>query len=103
MAPGLQKRYPDIKTYTGRDVNNPHHLLKMEIGPRGFHAMVFTDKGSFLIEPTYKDNLTDYAVFRKQDVLRESHDRFSCLVSNSSIKPDDSSTNKSFQNPTGTE
>ena len=41
MATGLAARYPQIRTYVGQGVTDPTASARFDIGPRGFHGMVF--------------------------------------------------------------
>ena len=40
MAPGLAQRFPQIKTYLGKGVDNPTALVRLDYTHHGFHAMV---------------------------------------------------------------
>ena len=71
MASALQAKYPGIRTFTGQSLDDPRLLLKMDIGPAGFHAMVFAPEGDWAIEPVQTGNLRDYMAFRKADLARE--------------------------------
>ena len=61
MAPELQQRFPDIRTYTGRGVDDRTATLKIDITPHGFHAMILSSKGRVFIDPYFKD-LTEYYI-----------------------------------------
>ena len=51
MHPELQARYPEIRTYTGVGLEDGA-LLKMDLTPHGFHAMVLTPGGDdWFIDP----------------------------------------------------
>jgi hypothetical protein len=51
MAPGLQSRYPSIRTYLGRDVDVPSATLRLSVTPQGFHAFSHRPKGTLYIDP----------------------------------------------------
>ncbi len=53
MAPGLAKRFPQIRTYLGKGVDNPTALLRMDYTPHGFHAMVLAGEQTYFIDPYY--------------------------------------------------
>jgi hypothetical protein len=40
MAPELQQRYPEIRTYLAQGLSNPAATARFDVGPLGFHAMV---------------------------------------------------------------
>ncbi|MCB0557519.1 MAG: T9SS type A sorting domain-containing protein [Lewinellaceae bacterium] len=53
MAPGLAQRFPGIKTYLGKGVDNPTALVRLDYTPHGFHAMVLAGEGTYFIDPYY--------------------------------------------------
>ncbi|MCB9035136.1 MAG: T9SS type A sorting domain-containing protein [Lewinellaceae bacterium] len=53
MAPGLAQRFPQIKTYLGKGVDNPTALLRLDYTPHGFHAMVLAGEDTYFIDPYY--------------------------------------------------
>lgn len=62
MAPELQAKYPDIRTYTGYACDNPSIRIKCDLTPHGFHAFVQGDpRGSWLIEP-YSPEAKEYGI-----------------------------------------
>jgi len=102
MAPALQAKYPGIKTYTGRSIMNPQQTVKLDVGPNGFHAMIFANGISYLIEPAFEKNQLDYVAFKKQDLIRDADHRFNCMVGGKEVV---STKNNSMTavNPTGAE
>lgn len=59
MEPGLAAQFPDIKTYAGRSLHNPHVTLRFDHTPRGFHAIIHQPAGTTLIAPEV-EGLTDF-------------------------------------------
>ena len=51
MAPALAARYPEIKTYKVFGVDDPAASGRVDITPRGFHAMLHTAQGRVTIDP----------------------------------------------------
>jgi len=104
MEAGLQAKYPEIRTYTGQGIDNPRQIIKLDIGPKGFHAMVFSTKQTFVIEPAYENDLNQYMVFRKGDVMVGEEHAFTCGVTETSsgLLNDDDTTTDAFT-PTGEE
>jgi len=80
MEAGLAAQYPDIKTYTGRGVENPADFVKLDFTPKGFHAMIFSDKGIVFIDPYSSGSVTEYITYYKKDFLKNEADRVSCQV-----------------------
>ena len=62
MAPGLAQRFPRIKTYMGKGVDNPTALVRLDYTPHGFHAMVLAGEGTYFIDPYY--HLLDDGVYQ---------------------------------------
>jgi hypothetical protein len=56
MHPDLAARYPSIKSYAGRGVQNPARMIRFDASPLGFHAVVFTPG-----QPTYYIDPVDHA------------------------------------------
>ncbi len=72
MHPDLAERYPMIKTYAGKSVDNPAHTLRLGYGPNGFHAFVPSEDGGTIIE-TYATQQTQYyIVYPQTGFLMES-------------------------------
>ncbi len=69
--PALQAKFPDIRSFSGRGVNDKHATVKLSISPQGVQGTVFRTASGFLnfeasteiIEP-YSADRAVYAVFR---------------------------------------
>lgn len=62
----LQARFPQIRAFSGKGINDKYATLKLSISPQGIQTMVFrTDKPNEFIEPFSQDQ-TVYAVFKSQ-------------------------------------
>ncbi len=96
MAPELQAKYPEIRTFTGQGIDNPREVIKLDIGPGGFHAMVYGGGGTYAIEPMYAGNSRDYMAFKKADLAGEP---FHCQVEGEDVQK----LSGGGTNPTGTE
>ncbi|SFN27455.1 Por secretion system C-terminal sorting domain-containing protein [Chryseobacterium oleae] len=77
MAPELQAKYPDIKSYVGTGVEDPSVVLRFSLSPVGFSSMIIRSGISEFIEPFTEDR-TVYAVFDSK--ARRGHDKepFEC-------------------------
>jgi hypothetical protein len=53
MAPGLARRHPEIKTYSGRGLTDPTATIHADVTPLGFRASVRSAGGSWYIDPYY--------------------------------------------------
>jgi chitodextrinase len=79
MEPGLEAKYPEIKSYVGVGVNDRSMTAYFSMSPLGFQSMVlYADKSATFIEPYTKD-LSTYAVYRKSDKIA-SLTKFECRV-----------------------
>ncbi len=79
MAPGLAKRFPQIKTYLGKGVDNPTALARIDHTPHGFHAMVLAGEDTYFIDPYFHLlNEGTYLSYFKRDL--ESSEKFECLT-----------------------
>ncbi|MBK6932221.1 MAG: proprotein convertase P-domain-containing protein [Saprospirales bacterium] len=68
MAPDLQARYPQIRSYTGFSPDDPTALLKCDRTPRGFHAMLTSARwGTVFIDPYSQGDALNYVVYHKKD------------------------------------
>lgn len=51
LQPGLQAKYPSIRTYKGQ--NQQGDVMRMDMGPNGFHGIIFSkEKGTIYIDPS---------------------------------------------------
>ena len=82
MAPGLQAKYPNIRTYTGFGLEDPTALLKCDWTPWGFHGMIVSSgMGTFYIDPYAHGDTDHYVVFNKKDYKPSGKKTtFSCAV-----------------------
>lgn len=73
----LQKKYPSIKSYIGKNTLNSAETIRFSISKIGLHAMILQQKeGAVFIDPYTSDHKT-YMVYSKKDV--PSIDPFVCL------------------------
>lgn len=80
MSPVLKTKFPETRSYDA--VAADGEFVKFDITPHGFHAMVFSAKGIFFIDPYSMGDTENYKVYFKRDFI--SSKRMDCdLVSNS--------------------
>ena len=76
---GAGEQFPDIKTYRGVGIDDPTASLRMDYTSFGFHAQVLSTKGSFYIDPYFRNDAAGaYASYYKRDLTNS--DAFSCTV-----------------------
>lgn len=81
MAPELAARYPEIQTYAGYDIDNPTNTVRFDLTPKGFHAMIFTQKfGTVYIDPYSFDKKGHYMVYKRKDARSTMPENFKCGV-----------------------
>lgn len=79
---GLAAKYPSIKTFRGRGIDDPTATARFDLMPNGFHAIVFTGKGTILVDPYAVGDTSHYISYFKTDAERSGE--FVCEVKNSS-------------------
>ena len=67
MAPELQAQFPSIRTYLGQGIDQPTALLRCDMTPAGFHAMVLSDGETWYIDPVTPGDRSAYLVYTKSD------------------------------------
>ena len=79
MRPGLQAKFPSIRTYIGKGVDDPAKTIRCDYSPIGFHATITTaGKPSIYINPVNRGNKL-YAVYAR-DIKDKHTGSFSCLT-----------------------
>ncbi|MDX2029826.1 MAG: M12 family metallo-peptidase [Blastocatellia bacterium] len=79
MAPELAAQVPDFKTYAGQGIDDPTATLRFDVTPEGFHAIVFTAKGTIYVDPYAKGDVEHYISYFKRDFTREE-EQFRCSI-----------------------
>lgn len=68
MHPDLEAKFPEIRTYNAVNVNNSKEVVKIDLTPSGFHAMILSpEKGSIFIDPYVKGDINNYQIYFKKD------------------------------------
>ena len=79
MAPQLAARFPEIKTYRGRGLDDPTATTRLDVTPDGFHAIVLSSAGTVIVEPAPELSRGQYISYDQRDAPQKA-DAFSCLV-----------------------
>jgi Metallo-peptidase family M12 len=97
MAPGLAKRFPELKTYVAQGIDDPAATARIDLTPRGFHAIILSPRGDVYIDPYARETNTHCISYFKRDFL--ANKPFSCLAE-SEIK-DHKTSSPAPSRPTG--
>jgi|GEM_PF-2033509 len=68
MHPDLAARYPDIHTYAGSSTSDPTANGRFDIGPRGFHGMILSERGTVYIDPVSRGDTRHYRSYFRRDL-----------------------------------
>ncbi len=79
MEPGLEAKFPEIKTYRGQGIDNPAATVRFDRTPTGFHAMILSPRGSVFIDPYSTRDTRHHISYWKRDYV-DSPDDFRCHV-----------------------
>jgi len=73
MAPGLQARFPAIRTYLGQGVEDPRLSVRMSVTPQGVHVVGRTPEGMFYLDPYSQFDRGHAVAYWRGDAAR-AHD-----------------------------
>ncbi|HIO15956.1 MAG TPA: hypothetical protein EYN19_03820 [Flavobacteriales bacterium] len=65
MAPELAAKYPEIQVYLGQGIDNPASIVRFDLTPQGFHAMILRSKSTVYIDPYTTGDLTKCISYTK--------------------------------------
>lgn len=66
MSEKLAAKFPNIKTYEGKSAKS---TVRFDMSQNGFHAMLFTSKGTVYIDPINRNTVDSYQTYYKRDFL----------------------------------
>ena len=68
QEPGLQNRFPDIRTYAGQGIDDPYATIRFDFNPYdGFHAQILSPNGRIYVDPYARGNMNDYISYYQRD------------------------------------
>jgi hypothetical protein len=78
LHPDLARRYPNIKSYAGKGVENPASTIRVDISPEGMHAIILSpDRPTIYIDPVDRTDKY-YVVFTRTDA--NDREPFQCMT-----------------------
>ncbi|MBS0196373.1 MAG: hypothetical protein JSR77_06410 [Planctomycetes bacterium] len=87
MASELGDKYPSIKTYAAQGIDDPASILRCDITPQGFHAMVLSPHGDYFIDPYSRSDHNHYTVYYKRNYVGRPDNHFECHVTEQFEQP----------------
>jgi len=79
MAPELAARFPHIRTYRGRGLDDPTATTRLDVTPNGFHAIVLTSAATIIVEPAPHASQGEYVSYDQHDAPKDAG-AFSCTL-----------------------
>lgn len=89
MEPALAEKFPMIRTYAFRGVEERLVSGRLDFTPAGFHAMIFTNDGTVYIDPFQTNDISHYISYYKKDYLKRGsllNTNPSCLEDNPEVR-----------------
>jgi hypothetical protein len=68
MSPGLARKHPEIRTYSGVGIDDPGATIAADLSPIGFHASVRSPNGGWYIDPYLRNNPGFYVSYTGQQL-----------------------------------
>ena len=69
MAPALAEQFPEIRTYLAQGITDGTSSGRIDRTPAGFHAMLFSSRGTVYIDPYNRANTRHYISYYTHDLL----------------------------------
>jgi len=79
MEKELQNKFPNIKSYIGKGLNNSSSRVRFSVTSLGLHAMISPSKGNNIYIDPFTSNKESYIVYSKKNL--QEKEKFECLVS----------------------
>ena len=80
MDSRLAALYPNIKTYSGKGLDDSSTTARFAVTPAGFHGIVLSNRGTVIVEPVAHGSAGEYVSYEPRDAPKEAG-QFSCLLS----------------------
>ncbi|MCE1164968.1 MAG: M12 family metallo-peptidase [Bacteroidetes bacterium] len=80
MEKGLADKFPEIKTFEGHGIDDPSAMVRLDLTPIGFHAMILSPNGTVFIDPYALGDNYNYISYFKSDFRTDK--TFNCRLLN---------------------
>ena len=70
MAPELAAKYPEIRTYLGKGIDDPLANVRFDFTLHGFHAMILSPEGNVFIDPYSLGDIQNYISYYTKDFTK---------------------------------
>jgi Metallo-peptidase family M12B Reprolysin-like/Secretion system C-terminal sorting domain len=80
MEKGLSDKFPDIKSYIGKGVDDKTATIRFSITLFGLHTMTFSGNSETTYIDTFTKDLNNYIVYKRSNISRSRN--FECLTKN---------------------
>lgn len=79
QEPGLQAKFPEIRTFLGQGIDDPYATIRCDFNPYfGFSAQILSPSGRIYIDPYARQDVNSYISYYHRDNTRRS--AFRCDV-----------------------
>ena len=85
LDPALAERFPEIRTYAGRDTAQAGHTARFSWTPLGFHAIVLSPDQVVFVQPDQPGDTATYVSYRYEPAAGIP---FQCLLKSAEASPD---------------
>ena len=86
MAPELAGRFPEIQVFVGQGIEHPSHIVRFDLTPQGFHAMILNSGSTIYIDPFTSGDLSKCISYTKASFYETTDkEHGGCLVENQDL------------------
>ncbi len=97
LAPHVAAEFPDWKYFQAYGIDDPTATARFGITLLGFHATVFSTRGTYQIDPYQRGDVDNYITYFKRDVQRTTN--FHCDLDEKMHEAETPTTYKFFGTP----
>ena len=83
MDIALANKFPDLKSYIGKGIDDPSASIRFSVTMFGLHVMSLSGNSGMFYIDTYTKDLNNYIVYNRSDISNSNI--FNCMVSNDEI------------------